>query len=331
METKLKELFEYLEIGNITCEPTPVTGGLLHKVYKVIADKGIYAVKLLNDEIINRPNVIEKIEYSEEVARVCLENGINAIPANMYNLNTIVELNGMYFMVFDWLEATTLPAYDVDLKKCNVIGKVLADIHDLNIEATKSINVPSKIDWIKYATLIENRNFSFKKIFLANIELLTSLEEKANVALNKLDDNVLISHRDLDQKNVLWNDDEAMIIDWESVGPVNPLYELLDVGLYWASEGEGLYNLEALITVIKSYLSNGGIIINDIESGLFSILIGKFGWLDYNLKRALNIIDVDSNDQLLGIKEVESTTKEIINYSKYIPEILENIKAEDLY
>src|ERR1700694_1702617 len=44
----------------------------------------------------------------------------------------------------------------------------------------------------------------------------------------------VVSHADLDQKNVLWDEnDNPILIDWESVRALNPTYELLITALDW--------------------------------------------------------------------------------------------------
>lgn len=40
--------------------------------------------------------------------------------------------------------------------------------------------------------------------------------------LHEASQNQVISHRDLDPKNVMWKNDAPYIIDWEAAGYVNP-------------------------------------------------------------------------------------------------------------
>lgn len=47
----------------------------------------------------------------------------------------------------------------------------------------------------------------------------------------------VISHRDLDPKNVMWDGMNPYLIDWEAAGPVNPYQEFLEVALYWVDDG----------------------------------------------------------------------------------------------
>ena len=79
MEKAIEEVLENLirrcGLGKIMADVEPVTGGLMHRIYKVTTDSGVYAVKHLNAEIMKRPDVhanfarAEKIEGILEIGR----------------------------------------------------------------------------------------------------------------------------------------------------------------------------------------------------------------------------------------------------------------------
>lgn len=52
---KITELCIKYALGKIIEEPKLVTGGLMHKMYHVSTDQGEYAIKLLNPDIMKRP------------------------------------------------------------------------------------------------------------------------------------------------------------------------------------------------------------------------------------------------------------------------------------
>jgi thiamine kinase-like enzyme len=59
-------------------------------------------------------------------------------------------------------------------------------------------------------TLLESR-------YVGISEKIVELQEKYNENLSIFNSDIVISHRDIDQKNVLWdNKNNAMIIDWEA-------------------------------------------------------------------------------------------------------------------
>jgi len=68
MDTEISELMECLDLGAVLEEPKQVAGGLLHKMYRVDTDKGAYAVKVLNPEIMKLPAALRNMVYSEKIA-----------------------------------------------------------------------------------------------------------------------------------------------------------------------------------------------------------------------------------------------------------------------
>ena len=58
----------------------PVFGGLLHKMYRVETESGTYAVKVLNSEIMRRPEALNNTINSEKVAHA-LENLVPVVAA----------------------------------------------------------------------------------------------------------------------------------------------------------------------------------------------------------------------------------------------------------
>ena len=62
--TNIPQLFNFYGIGPVTTTPQPVSGGLMHKVYKVSTLNQTYAVKILNPSIMKRPGVMENMVNS---------------------------------------------------------------------------------------------------------------------------------------------------------------------------------------------------------------------------------------------------------------------------
>lgn len=55
-------------LGTLASSPTKVSGGLIHKIWKIETEKGNFAIKEINSEIAARPGVIENINQCEIVA-----------------------------------------------------------------------------------------------------------------------------------------------------------------------------------------------------------------------------------------------------------------------
>lgn len=65
-----KELCYKYHLGVIADKPIAVQGGLMHKMYKVITDAKVYAIKWLNPSIMSRDGVMENMKVVERVKRL---------------------------------------------------------------------------------------------------------------------------------------------------------------------------------------------------------------------------------------------------------------------
>jgi len=66
----IEQLIKRYNLGDITGDILPVSGGLMHKMFKVQTSTGIYAVKCLNPEIMKRPGVMENYKKAEALERI---------------------------------------------------------------------------------------------------------------------------------------------------------------------------------------------------------------------------------------------------------------------
>ena len=64
IEELITELMATCGLGNIISPIKPVSGGFMHRMYRVTTDCGTYAVKHLNPEIMGRSGVFDN--YSEK-------------------------------------------------------------------------------------------------------------------------------------------------------------------------------------------------------------------------------------------------------------------------
>lgn len=80
-ETIIEELIRQCDLGKILADVESVSGGFMHRMYKVTTDSGIYAVKHLNAEIMKRPEVLENYARAEKIERMLEENDIPIVPA----------------------------------------------------------------------------------------------------------------------------------------------------------------------------------------------------------------------------------------------------------
>ncbi len=204
------------------------------------------------------------------------------------------------------------------------IGEALAKIHSAgfsDIEVPKENNNNLQIfnsDFFLDRGKSEEWNGILKKY----AEELVFLSEKANKAVAELFSEQVVCHRDLDAKNVLWQDGCPIIIDWESAGLMNPYQDFMETALYWSQNSDMSVHSERFydFSVGASSIRKLGTV--KWKTVLYGGLCGKFGWLEYNLRRSLGTDCADDEEQSLGDEQSILAINEIIGYAENIKEIL---------
>lgn len=307
------KLIDTLRLGTLKEKPIRVTGGLLNRMYKVNTTTGVYAIKHLNPEVMKREKAKENHILAEKIANLAKENGVNCIPAKIINGITLHEFEGNYFFVFDWFEGKSISDTEITMEHVKKIATLMAKIHSIDFEEIKDkCNLGKEIFEVNWDFYIEKlENLEIKTLLQRNKSKLIELDKKSTIAAKEIRNNVVVSHRDLDLPNVLWDiDNNPVIIDWESSGVVNPCEEVIETAWDW-SGGQELFDKNKFEYFIKTYTSNGGDMA-DFEKAIFSNFKNKAGWLEYNLKRVCRIECLDDDEQKLGEKEVIRVIKEIL-------------------
>ena len=67
---KFCERYDLGKIQNIS----RLFGGLMHKIFKVETDKGIYCIKVLNSEVMARKEAFNNFVVSESIANLAKQN-----------------------------------------------------------------------------------------------------------------------------------------------------------------------------------------------------------------------------------------------------------------
>lgn len=294
----------------------------MHKMFKVETDKNIYAIKILNKEVMNREEAYNNFVISETISNLAKENNIPVSSVIKINENYLTKYQDFYYMVFIYIEGKTLQDNEITIKHCQEIGKLLAKIHSLdykkiNLESEK-IKYKKLYDWEGYTLELKFKDMSYKKEYLENYKKYNSLLKRANERFNDSNNTFTICHRDMDPKNVMWKNNKPIVIDWESATLANPHRELLEDALCWSGFLSNNFEEEKFLAVFKSYQEERNIKHIDWYDVICGNLVGRFGWLKYNLERSLGIKSNDQEEMILAEKEVLKTIDEINRYINLI-------------
>lgn len=301
---KIAELCMNYNLGNLIDEPKFVTGGLMHKMYQVSTDQGEYAIKLLKPDIMKRPEALTNMIHSELLSNA-LSNVIPLIAAKTFHRRNIIEMDDSFFVVFDWLDGKSIFAPDISEYYCEQTGRVLGRIHatQVKIDAmVESHDIREEYKWNLFIEIAKTCNSEVISVLQENIADIMRWDRDVVTGLHEASQNQVISHRDLDPKNVMWKNDAPYIIDWEAAGYVNPFQKLIEVLNYWISDETGKYDKAKFDALMQAYTENNNIYNLNWDVILSCSFDGMLGWLKHNLKRALGMEGTGINDQEEGIQ-----------------------------
>ncbi|MBY6036915.1 phosphotransferase [Fictibacillus nanhaiensis] len=302
-----------------------ISGGLLHRMYAVETTKGKYAIKLLNPQIMLRPTAMRNYINSEKIAN-CLSDIIPAIPAKIINGNFLKKVDNQFYLVFDWMEGESLKPNQISNVHCGKIGAILAKIHKAECSELSIVNdkfdFSQSTNWNYYLEKGKENRSEWVELLHENLNNLKEWNLTAIRASEFLSSNMVISHRDLDTKNVMWNLDNPVLIDWEAAGYINPMQDLIETAIYWSKNEEGDIDKQKFFSFINGYKKRNGNLQEDWKVVLENGFLGKLGWLEYNLKRSLWIECTEEEEQQMGTMQVTGTINEIRLYADTIPKLL---------
>lgn len=304
LDTFFKQLTMKFNLGELLSCATKVSGGLMHNMYKLTTTRGPYAAKLLNPNIMQRPDALGNFNKSDRLEKVLEENNIPIIPSLVFDGKKMQEIDGQYFYLYAWYDGSTLKGDNITKYHCQKISKALSDIHSIDTKANAPPPKQITIDWNGHLALAKAQNSTVHQLLHPNIELLYTLQNEGNKAICHLSCPVSICHNDMDCKNVLWQGNDFKIIDLECLGYANPYLELFELALCWAGLDNCTLDLELFKAFITAYFKNKKPPILDWKS-LYYSNYNRLEWLEYNVKRAL-LIECDSlEEQALGLEQIK--------------------------
>lgn len=308
------EKYRFGKVKNIT----KLSGGLMHKMFKVETDKATYAIKILNSEVMSRKMAYNNFVISETISNLSKESGIPVSSALNIEDEYLKLFKDKYYMIFYFIDGKTLKDDEITIEHCKKIGKILANIHSLDYSKIKLepniVEYKRLYDWKSYTNNSNFTKMSYKDLLLNNYIEYNSILKKANERFNISNLNQTICHRDMDPKNVMWNGNEPVVIDWESAGIANPERELLEDALCWSGFLSDNFNEDKFISMFEEYSKYRNIQNIDWYSVIYGNLVGRFGWLKYNIERSLGIVSNDEEEMKLAEDEVTKTINEITRY-----------------
>lgn len=322
IERVLANLMAACGLGAISSPVESVSGGFLHRMYRVTTDCGTYAVKHLNPEIMGRPGVFENYARAERLESMIEKEGIPIVPSMTIHGNKMQNIEGHYFYIFNWQEGHITDWNNISNHECHMVGNILGRIHAIDPQNVSHQEPKlSEIDWHGYVLKTKEGKSEIASLLEDNEELLIYAEKELNKARVSLPDIQCVSNEDMDPKNIMWDNGNPWVIDLECLDYGNPISHVLQLALQWSGIVTCDMEIEKMIAFFDGYMEAYDNCFR-AYSDVFGLAYIWVEWLEYNIRRALGVC-MDEEEKTMGISEVRNT----INRIKYIHTIEKNIKA----
>lgn len=295
---------------------TQIPGGRIHGMWKIETTTGNYAVKVLNASRVSAKDLL-RYRQTEKIASLLAAHRVNAVSAIPFQGDVIYSQSGIHCMIYHWVEGPVLAAlspHDFAYQ----LGESLAYIHAVQLDYDPAF--PSHTSYVNEEQDKE-RSWSFPTL---NDELknrldalstdIQHIEQQAKKIKSKpLSDqfDCVLSHRDMDPSNVIMNNNQLMIIDWELAGYIDPTYDFLLTALYTARIAPGKIDLDVFKKFTAGYTSIHPIPNpSNWEDAWVRVLDGWLEWLHFNVQRAVDVTK-SQPERDLGRLEADKILKTI--------------------
>jgi thiamine kinase-like enzyme len=284
-----------------------VHGGLVHTLWKMNTTAGPYAVKELRPDMQERENAHTEFALGEKTALYFKEHRIPAVPALFLKDEVIFHYNEHSVVVYPWVNAFPHEKEIIDRNHARQVAILLGKIHTAG--ARLPITTPfwhilvTDSEWNEIETLVIPLADSWAKEFLTLLPTIRKWTPRFADAYKQLEKHLLVGHRDLNQKNVLWSDqDEPSIVDWESSGTTNPTLEMIGTILEWSKAGPDFVDEQIFRAFIQTYAQEYSLFPDEIEAAFLCKIAEWLQWFKFSIERAT--LEKFASEKHIGLKEI---------------------------
>ena len=320
IEELLVKLMRECGLGKIVADVESVSGGLMHRMYKVTTDSGVYAVKHLNAEIMKRPDAHENYARAEKIERMLEKSDIPIVPALEIRDRKMQKIDNDFFYVFKWQNGRITDWNHISKEECYKAGSILGRIHAIeptNVE--RQSPELSQIDWHGYMLKAKEDAPEIASLLKDNEELLIYVEGELNKARASLPAMSCISNEDMDPKNIMWDNGKPWVIDLECLDYGNPISHVMQLALQWSGIVTCEMDVDRMVAFFDGYLEAYDNCFRGY-SDIVGVAYTWVEWLEHNIQRALGNC-IDEAERALGIAEVRNTINRIAYIHKMEPQI----------
>lgn len=318
MPTIFDHICRALSLGSLIDEPVQLSGGYTHRMFALDTTQGRFAVKLLNPEIMQRPDALDNYRRAEGFEALLEAQGLPILPALTIGGRKLQCVDGQHLYAFDYYEGRVLSDAGITPAHCAAMSGVLAHIHASARRALPDPpEAPAPIDWpmLTEALLACPETLAEGAAMQAALPMLARVTRAAEDAALRLPHQEALCHNDMDAKNVLWQGSDFRIIDLECLGFADPAQELLDLAVSWAGHTPDEARLKSFL---RAYRAAGGDLPAD-PAAVYDSRRNYLDWLAYNTRRALS---ADPQEARTGREQITQTLDKITDDQRHRTQIL---------
>jgi Ser/Thr protein kinase RdoA (MazF antagonist) len=318
------------QLGNLRSAPQRLDQTTLHPLWKISTEKGDFAVKEFTLDILQLAQQNKQsLNATQKFAQGLKTAGVPAIVALEYQDQFANEFAGNLCMVFPWSEAKVIKPGKMDEQHIYQVGVLLAKVHQHSSEL--SIEVPGH-KFLPAQEVLAQLEQSAEWDFLKEISGSWIVEVQKWIAAlpaKKISHpEWVISHRDFDYKNILWDEKkQPILLDWDYAGKIDAAAELFIVLLNWTNVSGDFIDISLFHQLMLGYQSVRRLPL--LHQGVIHYYCDYVvDWINFNLHRSQSLAAQKS----IAIKEIKNSLHALLylrQYYEMISQVLDGFPSNE--
>lgn len=248
-------------------------------VYKVVTDKDTYVIKEYTKDAIGNYYYLNKRKEQIRISKILKDKGIDTVIPLSYNNKYFLLFQNKYYLIYNFNKEQNKKMEEITLDNIRTLAKTQAKIHKLNIKSKLPCSYKHiEIDIDKQLKIAKKVNLKLYNKINDNKDIIVDMVSKCNKYTKCVKNNLCISHNDYKLLNILWKDNEVILIDFDATGLANPTSCLCE-SAFTFSKDKNKINYENYKTYLESYMTECKTELF-LES-LYAAVNGKLQWLCY--------------------------------------------------
>lgn len=279
VEKKIKDLVLKYNLGALI--DIELLKSSQNKVYKVRTNNGSYVIKEYTKDAIGNYYYLKKRKEQIRISEILNKKGIKTIIPLIYNNRKFIFYQNKYYLIYNFYESIPKTSHEMTTQNIKQLAKTQAKIHKLNIKSTLQCSYRNiDVDLEKQLRILFKKNKESYEVLYKNKEKLNIIISNCNKYIKKMKKNLCINHNDYKLLNILWEEGEPILIDFDATGLSNPACSLCE-SAFTFSKYSTYIKYDFYEEYLKAYFKEYGLIKEQYIEALYASFNGKLQWLKY--------------------------------------------------